>query len=452
MRFRDRSDAGRQLASRLLPLRGTDAVVLGLPRGGVAVAAQVARALDAPLDVILVRKLGVPSQPELGMGAIGEEGARVINADVVRYAQVSEADIRAVERRERAELERRIKRYRGDTPREPLAGRTAILVDDGIATGSTARAACQVARALGASRVVLAVPVAPPSARTTLANAIDELICLETPGRFLAIGEWYEDFSQTRDEEVVSLLRAARARHTEGSQEEQVTHDASAAGPGEADAAAVDDATPAESGAGEAEAGAADTGAAGEAEAGAAGEGTPAEGTPAEGTPAEGTPAEGASAEGASAGSALAGNAGESTAGGSAARDNLASLVAMMPFAAGLGLVLDAAEPDEVRGRLAWTPELCTTGGLLHGGALMALADSLGGICAFLNLPPGARTATTSSATVFTRAVRDGEVTAVARPLHVGRTVIVVQTDLSDQTGRRVAQVTQTQAVLPGTP
>ena len=447
MRFRDRSDAGRQLASRLLPLRGTDAVVLGLPRGGVAVAAQVARALDAPLDVILVRKLGVPSQPELGMGAIGEEGARVINADVVRYAQVSEADIRAVERRERAELERRIKRYRGDTPREPLAGRTAILVDDGIATGSTARAACQVARALGASRVVLAVPVAPPSARTTLADAIDELICLETPGRFLAIGEWYEDFSQTRDEEVVSLLRAARARHTEGSQEEQVTHDASAAGPGEADAAAVDDATPAESGAGEAEDGAADTGAAGEAETGATGEGTPAEGTA-----SEGTSAEGASAEGASAGSALAGNAGESTAGGSAARDNLASLVAMMPFAAGLGLVLDAAEPDEVRGRLAWTPELCTTGGLLHGGALMALADSLGGICAFLNLPPGARTATTSSATVFTRAVRDGEVTAVARPLHVGRTVIVVQTDLSDQTGRRVAQVTQTQAVLPGTP
>ena len=123
-----------------------------------------------------------------------------------------------------------------------------------------------------------------------------------------------------------------------------------------------------------------------------------------------------------------------------------------MPFAAGLGLVLDAAEPDEVRGRLAWAPELCTTGGLLHGGALMALADSLGGICAFLNLPPGARTATTSSATVFTRAVRDGEVTAVARPLHVGRTVIVVQTDLSDQTGRRVAQVTQTQAVLAGTP
>jgi uncharacterized protein (TIGR00369 family) len=382
MRFRDRSDAGRQLASRLLPLRGEDLVVLGLPRGGVAVAAEVARALRAPLDVILVRKLGVPSQPELGMGAIGEWDARVINADVVRYAQVSEADIRAVEQRERAELERRIKRFRGDVPPEPLAGRTAVLVDDGIATGSTARAASQVARAQGAARVVLAVPVAPPSASTTLAGDVDELVCLETPERFLAIGEWYEDFSQTRDEEVVSLLRTARAEHAESGQEERVTEDADAAGTG----AAGDDA-PATSG-------------------------------------------------------AAAGDAG----------DSLTSLVTMMPFAAGLGLVLDAAAPGEVRGRLAWAPELCTTGGLLHGGVLMALADSLGGICAYLNLPPGARTATTSSATVFTRAVRDGEVTAVTRPLHVGRTVIVVQTDLSDQTGRRVAQVTQTQAVLATSP
>jgi uncharacterized protein (TIGR00369 family) len=382
MRFRDRSDAGRQLASRLLPLRGEDLVVLGLPRGGVAVAAEVARALRAPLDVILVRKLGVPSQPELGMGAIGEGDARVINADVVRYAQVSEADIRAVEQRERAELERRIKRFRGDVPPEPLAGRTAVLVDDGIATGSTARAASQVARAQGAARVVLAVPVAPPSASTTLAGDVDELVCLETPERFLAIGEWYEDFSQTRDEEVVSLLRTARAEHAESGQEERVTEDADAADTG----AAGDDA-PATSG-------------------------------------------------------AAAGDAG----------DSLTSLVTMMPFAAGLGLVLDAAAPGEVRGRLAWAPELCTTGGLLHGGVLMALADSLGGICAYLNLPPGARTATTSSATVFTRAVRDGEVTAVTRPLHVGRTVIVVQTDLSDQTGRRVAQVTQTQAVLATSP
>ena len=401
MRFRDRSDAGRQLASRLLPLRGTDVVVLGLPRGGVAVAAEVAWALDAPLDVILVRKLGVPSQPELGMGAIGEEGARVINADVVRYAGVSEAEITAVERRERFELERRIKRFRGDAPREPLAGRVAVLVDDGIATGSTARAACQVARALGASRVVLAVPVAPPSARTTLANAIDELICLETPGRFLAIGEWYEDFSQTRDEEVVSLLRAARARYAEREQEERVTEDAGA------DAGAVQGAADEE-----------------KADAGSADAGGPAKALTSEET------ASGADGSGG---------------------DSLAELVAMMPFTAGLGVVLDAAQPDEVRGRLAWAPELCTTGGLLHGGALMALADSLGGICAFLNLPPGARTATTSSAAVFTRAVRDGEVTAVTRPLHVGRTVIVVQTDLSDSSGRRVAQVTQTQVVLTGT-
>ena len=129
---------------------------------------------------------------------------------------------------------------------------------------------------------------------------------------------------------------------------------------------------------------------------------------------------------------------------------DLAGLVAMMPFAAGLGIVLDAAVAGEVRGRMAWAPERCTSGGILHGGVLMAFADSLGGICAFLNLPPGAVTATTSSATVFTRAVRSGEVTAVTRPLHVGRTVIVVQTDLSDDAGRRVAQVTQTQAVLAG--
>jgi uncharacterized protein (TIGR00369 family) len=122
----------------------------------------------------------------------------------------------------------------------------------------------------------------------------------------------------------------------------------------------------------------------------------------------------------------------------------------MMPFAAMLGVILDAAGPQEVRGRLPWAADRCTSGGVLHGGALMALADSLGGLCAYLNLPSGARTATTSSASVFTRAVREGEVTAVARPLHVGRSVIVVQTDLADEAGRRVAQVTQTQAVLSG--
>ena len=209
MSFLDRSDAGRRLADRMLHLRGADVVVLGLPRGGVPVAAEVARALGAPLDVILVRKLGVPVQPELGMGAIGEGGIRIINSEVVAIAHVADAEIAAVEKRERAELDRRARRFRGDRRRTPLAGRTAIIIDDGIATGSTARAACQVARAQGAVRVVLAVPVAPPSARSALAADADEVICVETPVHFLAIGEWYRDFSQTSDHEVVSLLRRA---------------------------------------------------------------------------------------------------------------------------------------------------------------------------------------------------------------------------------------------------
>src|SRR6516225_6315161 len=209
MSFLDRSDAGRRLADRMLHLRGADVVVLGLPRGGVPVAAEVARALGAPLDVILVRKLGVPVQPELGMGAIGEGGIRIINPEVVAITHVTDAEIATVERRERAELDRRARRFRGDRRRTPLAGRTAIIIDDGIATGSTARAACQVARAQGAVRVVLAVPVAPPSARSALAADADEVICVETPVHFLAIGEWYRDFSQTSDHEVVSLLRRA---------------------------------------------------------------------------------------------------------------------------------------------------------------------------------------------------------------------------------------------------
>ena len=159
MSFLDRTDAGRRLAQRTLHLRGENVVVLGLPRGGVPVAAEVARALRAPLDVIVVRKLGVPVQPELGMGAIGEGGVRIINPEVVAIAHVTDAEIAAVERRERAELERRARRFRGERRRTPLTGRTAIIIDDGIATGSTARAACQVARAQGAARVVLAVPV-----------------------------------------------------------------------------------------------------------------------------------------------------------------------------------------------------------------------------------------------------------------------------------------------------
>jgi putative phosphoribosyl transferase len=211
MLFVDRIDAGRRLAHTLGHLRGADVVVVGLPRGGVPVAREVAEALDAPLDVILVRKLGVPFQPELGMGAIGEDGVRVINGDVVSIAGVSEPEIAEVERRERAELARRAERFRADRPRIPLTGRTVVVVDDGIATGSTARAACQVARAEGAARVILAVPVAPPGWTHDLAGAADELICVATPEPFFGIGMWYRDFRQTTDDEVVACLdRAAK--------------------------------------------------------------------------------------------------------------------------------------------------------------------------------------------------------------------------------------------------
>jgi putative phosphoribosyl transferase len=166
------------------------------------------------LDVIVVRKLGVPSQPELGMGAIGEDGVRVLNDEVIRAAAVTDRELRAVEARERAELERRARRFRGDRPRTSLQGRTAIIVDDGIATGSTARAACEVARAHGAARVVLAVPVAPPDWTTRLGRDADELVALDTPEPFWAIGRFYRDFSQTSDEEVVACLdRAAANAH-----------------------------------------------------------------------------------------------------------------------------------------------------------------------------------------------------------------------------------------------
>ena len=209
MTFIDRADAGRRLAARLAHLRGEQLLVLGLPRGGVPVAFEVARALGAPLDVIVVRKLGVPFQPELGMGAIGEDGVRVLNREIVAEAGVGEEEIAAVEARERAELDRRVARLRGGRPRQPLAGRVAVVVDDGIATGSTARAACQAARAQGAARVVLAVPVAPPGWETGIGGDADELICLETPAAFFAIGQFYADFTQTTDEEVTACLQRA---------------------------------------------------------------------------------------------------------------------------------------------------------------------------------------------------------------------------------------------------
>ncbi len=210
--FTDRIDAGRQLAKRLAHLGDDDVVVVGLPRGGVPVAYEVAKALEAPLDVILVRKLGVPFQPELGMGAIGESGERVINADVVDMAHISDNELAAVETRELVELRRRARTYRADRARIPLAGRVVVIVDDGIATGSTAKAACQVARAEGAGRVILAVPVAPADWTRRLAAAADELISLQTPENFFGVGQFYRDFSQVSDEAVIESLDRAAAR------------------------------------------------------------------------------------------------------------------------------------------------------------------------------------------------------------------------------------------------
>jgi putative phosphoribosyl transferase len=218
--FRDRQDAGEQLATRLAAYADEQPVVLGLPRGGVPVASEVARALGAPLDVIVVRKLGVPFQPELGMGAVGEDGVRVLNEEIVRMAQVEPDELARVEARERAEVEARARRFRAGRPRVGLAGRTAIIIDDGIATGGTARAALQVARAQGASRVVLAVPVAPPETVEALRGDADEVVCLETPTPFFAIGEWYRDFSQVPDERVTALLTEAAVPAAVGATEQ----------------------------------------------------------------------------------------------------------------------------------------------------------------------------------------------------------------------------------------
>jgi putative phosphoribosyl transferase len=207
MPFVDRVEAGRRLAGRLRHLRGEDVVVLGLPRGGAAVAFEVARALGAPLDVIVVGKLGVPFRPELAMGAVGEGDVLVMNEPVIRRTQVSGFEFAELERRARAELDRRARRFRGDRARLVLSGRTVVLVDDGIATGATARAACRVARAQGAARVVLAVPVCSPDTATRLRGEVDQLVCLETPQWFFGVGQFYADFRQVSDEEVVELLR-----------------------------------------------------------------------------------------------------------------------------------------------------------------------------------------------------------------------------------------------------
>jgi predicted phosphoribosyltransferase len=182
-----------------------------MARGGVPVAAEIARALAARLDVVVVRKLGHPHQPELGLGAIAEGGVRVVNAALVEQLHVDAAVLDAVAGRELEELERRVRAYRGDRPPVPVAGRTVVVVDDGLATGSTARAAIEALRRRGAARVVLAVPVGPPGAVASLGSAADEVVCAEVTERFSGISEWYEDFHQVGDEEVARLLADSAA-------------------------------------------------------------------------------------------------------------------------------------------------------------------------------------------------------------------------------------------------
>ena len=206
--YRDRVDAGRRLGEWLADRSLDDPVVLGLPRGGVPVAAEVARRLGAPLDVIVVRKLGVPSQPELAMGAIGEGGVRVLDERIIRAGRVEAQRVAEVESQERAVLEARLRRLRRDRPRVELTGRTAVIVDDGIATGATARVAALVARALGAARVVVAVPVGPPDIELRMPEA-DEVVCLQKPWSFRAVGAAYDDFHPTSDEDVERVLEQA---------------------------------------------------------------------------------------------------------------------------------------------------------------------------------------------------------------------------------------------------
>lgn len=208
--YEDRRHAGAELAAHLGQFKGRrDVVVLGLPRGGVPVAYEVARALDAPLDVFVVRKLGLPAHPELAMGAIASGGVRVLNDSVVSYYRIPDAAIDEVARTEEAELNRRERAYRdGRTPIE-LRDHIVILIDDGLATGSTMKAAVEAVRAHGPSRIVVAVPVGSPESCREFAELADEVVCARTPDRLAAVGQWYRDFSQTTDEEVRALLRAA---------------------------------------------------------------------------------------------------------------------------------------------------------------------------------------------------------------------------------------------------
>ncbi|HMF97856.1 MAG TPA: phosphoribosyltransferase family protein [Vicinamibacterales bacterium] len=214
--YADRHDAGRLLAGALQRYRGKpNVVVLGLPRGGIPVAYEVATSLDAPLDVFAVRKLGMPGHPELAFGAIASGGVQVLSDDVLHWYGISDAAVAGVVAHERAELERREREYRRG-PMTDLRGHVAILVDDGLATGASMRAAVQAVRALGPARVVVAVPVGSPATCDEFRDIADEIVCARMPEPFSAVGQWYRDFSQTSDDEVRALLHAAAHRAAGG--------------------------------------------------------------------------------------------------------------------------------------------------------------------------------------------------------------------------------------------
>ena len=205
--FENRTDAGRRLADALGRFDGQSTVILGLPRGGVPVAKQVAERFDAPLDVLAVRKLGSPRHPEFAVGAIAEAGERLVDDESVRLTRLDAIELEIVEKGARLELARRLALYRGSRPALDLGGRRVIIVDDGVATGATATVACRVARRLGASEVVLAVPVAPLGWERTLAGEADVFVAVATPRDFWAVGRWYAEFEQTTDDEVIATLR-----------------------------------------------------------------------------------------------------------------------------------------------------------------------------------------------------------------------------------------------------
>jgi len=212
-RFQDRTEAGRQLAARLEPYAGRDDVlVLGLPRGGVPVAFEIAMALDAPLDVFIVRKLGLPGHEEFGIGAIASGDVRVVDEAVLRAYDVDPDTLARITARERLELERRERLYRDDRAFPAIEDKVVILVDDGLATGSTMRAAIAALREKHPSKIVVAVPVGARESCTAMARLVEEVVCLETPDPFYAVGLWYEDFEQTDDAEVHELLERAAAR------------------------------------------------------------------------------------------------------------------------------------------------------------------------------------------------------------------------------------------------